>query len=62
MKSIRLNKKEIEVLVNIINSVNTLASTHYYSDIHDIVEDRLTSREIDSLHEKLIDQLIEVSQ
>ena len=62
MKSIRLNKKEIEVLVDIINSVNTLASTHYYSDIHDIVEDRLTSREIDSLHEKLIDQLIEVSQ
>jgi len=62
MKSIRLNKKEIEVLVDIINSVNTLASTHYYSDIHDIVEDRLTSREIDSLHEKLIDQLREVSQ
>ena len=57
----KFNKKEIEVLVNIINSVNTLATTHYHSDIHDIVENRLTPREINSLHEKLIDQLAEVA-
>ena len=57
----KLIKKEIEVLVNIINSVNTLASTHYYSDIYEIVENRLTPREINSLHEKLINQLAEVT-
>ena len=55
------NKKEIEVLVSIINSVNTLASTHYHADIHDIVENRLTPREVNSLHEKLQDKLGEVS-
>lgn len=61
MESLKLSKKEIEVLVSIINTVNTLASTHYYADIHDIVEDRLTPREINSLHEKLQDQLREVA-
>ena len=61
MESIKLSKKEIEVLANIINSVNTLASTHYHTDIQDIVENRLTPKEIDSLHEKLIDQLREVA-
>jgi len=61
MESLKLSKKEIEVLVDIINSVNTLASTHYYSDIYEIVEDRLTPREINSLHEKLQDQLREVA-
>jgi hypothetical protein len=57
----KFNKKEIEVLVSILNSVNLLASTHHYSDIYDIVENRLTPREINSLHEKLIDQLAEVA-
>ena len=61
MESLKLSKKEIEVLVSIINTVNTLASTHYYADIHDIVEDRLTPREINSLHEKLQDQLREAA-
>ena len=57
----KFNKKEIEVLVNIINSVNTLASTHYPADIHDIVENRLTPREVNSLHEKLQYKLGEVA-
>ena len=61
MESIGFSKKEIEVLVNIINTVNSLASTHYYADIHDIVEDRLTPREINLLHEKLQNKLREVA-
>ena len=62
MKTTKLNEKELTVLVSILNSVNLLASTHYYSDIHDIVENRLTPKEINFLHQKLADQLSEVSR
>lgn len=61
MESIKFSKKEIEVLDKIINTVNLLASTHYYADINDIVEDRLTPREINLLHEKLQNKLREVA-
>ena len=50
-----LNSKELEVLVGILNSVNSMASTQIHLDNLDgYVDDRLSPREIDSLHEKLL--------
>tara|TARA_R100000353_G_scaffold166803_1_gene128526 strand:+ start:345 stop:542 length:198 start_codon:yes stop_codon:yes gene_type:complete len=50
-----LNSKELEALVGILNSVNSMASTQIHLDNLDgFVEERLSPREIDSLHEKLL--------
>ena len=50
-------KKELTVLNCILNSVNTLASTHIpftkSFGLEEYLENQLTSKEIDDLHEKL---------
>ncbi len=51
-------KKELTVLNGILNSVNTLASTHIpftkSFGLEEYLEEKLSLREIDDLHEKLI--------
>lgn len=52
-----LNSKELEVLVGILNSVNSMASTQIHLDSLDgFVEERLTPWQVDRLHEKLLKQ------
>lgn len=52
-----LNSKELEVLVGILNSVNSMASTQIHLDNLDgFVEERLSPWQIDRLHEKLLKQ------
>ena len=50
-------KKELTVLNCILNSVNTLESTHIpftkSFGLEEYLENQLTSKEIDDLHEKL---------
>ena len=50
-------KKELTVLNCILNSVNTFASTHIpftqSFGLEEYLENQLTSKEIDDLHEKL---------
>ena len=53
-----LNKKELGLLANIINSVNSCASTSSPIDNYEeTINDQLNPKEIDILHDKLIQLL-----
>lgn len=53
-----LNKKELGLLTHIINSVNSYASTSIPIDNYEeTINDQLNPKEIDILHDKLIQLL-----
>jgi len=62
----RLNKKELTVLCTILNGVNTKASTYNpftkKYNIEQFINKHLDYKEIDLLHEKICNQLTEVSK
>lgn len=62
----KLNKKELSVLCSVLNGINAKASTHNpftkKYNIEEFINDRLDFKEIDLLHNKLCDQLREVTK